>query len=127
MIFPKSYETLGGRAEADGIYGFKGKFDRKDGKMSFIINDIVSPRELEPIAVEKVHIRLSSSAPITKEGLEGLRRVLLENEGKTPVYLSIDGIEGEELQLKSTESVEYSHNLYTSVTSLDVVTKMWVN
>jgi len=127
VIFPKSYETLGGRAEADGIYGFKGKFDRKDGKMSFIINDIVSPRELEPIAVEKVHIRLSSSAPITKEGLEGLRRVLLENEGKTPVYLSIDGIEGEELQLKSTESVEYSHNLYTSVTSLDVVTKMWVN
>ncbi len=127
VIFPKSYEALSGRIEADGIYGFLGKFDRKDGKISFIINDIVSAKELKPIAVNRVHIKLKASAPITKEGLEELRKVLAENEGKTSVLLSIDGVEGEELQLRGTESVEYSHNLYTSLTALDVVLKVWVN
>ena len=127
VIFPKSYEALAGRIEADGIYGFLGKFDRKDGKISFIINDIVSAKDLKPIAVNRVHIKLKANAPVTKERLEELRKVMAENEGKTQVLLSIDGVEGEELQLRGTESVEYSHNLYTSLTALDVVLKVWVN
>ncbi len=127
VIFPKAYEALGGKTEMDGIYGFKGKFELKDGKVSFIISDIVSPKDLKPIAVEKVHIRLKKNAPVTKEGLDEMRHVLADNEGKTPVLISIDGIRGEELLLRGTDNVEYSHNLYTSLTSLDVVLKVWVN
>ena len=54
-------------------------------------------------------------------------KTLIQNEGKTPVYLSIEGIEGEELQLRSTDSVNYSRNLYNTLTQLDVVLKVWVN
>ncbi len=127
VIFSRAYETLGGKTEVDGIYGFKGKFDNKDGKLSFIINDIVSPHDLKPIAVESVHIMLKKDASITKENLGDLRQVLSDNEGKTAVLLSIEGIDGEELMLKATESIEYSHKLYTSLTSLGVVLKVWVN
>lgn len=127
VIFPKSYETLGGRTEVDGIYGFKGHFDRKDGKVSFIISDILSPRELQPEAVQRIHIRLKENTEISKSNLSELMKTLIQNEGKTPVYLSIEGIEGEELQLRSTDSVNYSRNLYNTLTQLDVVLKVWVN
>ncbi len=127
VIFPKSYEALGERTEVDSIYGFKGKFDQKDGKLSFIINDIVPPENLKPLAVELVHIKLRKEAAITKENLDELRRVMSLSEGRTPVSLSIEGIDGEELTLKGTESVEYSHKLYEDLTSLDCVLKVWIN
>ena len=127
VIFPKSYETLGGRTEIDGIYGFKGHFDRKDGKISYIISDVVSPRDLKPEAVERLHIRLKNDADISKEGLAELTKTIIQNEGRTPVFLSIDGVEGEELQLKSTDSVNYSRDLYQNLTQLDVVLKVWVS
>ncbi|MBQ0071883.1 MAG: DNA polymerase III subunit alpha, partial [Spirochaetales bacterium] len=127
VIFPKSYEVLQGRTEVDGIYGFIGKFEKRDDKLSFIINDVVSPQELKPEAVKRIHVRLHANAEITKDGLRDLMRLMMENEGNTPVTMSIDGIPGEELNLKSTSSLAYSRNLYNELKTLDVVEKVWVS
>ena len=52
---------------------------------------------------------------------------MTRNEGNVPVSLFIDGIDDEELKLKSINNLQYSQNLYNELSSLDVVEKVWVS
>ena len=126
-VFTKAYEKLEGRTEVDGIYGFIGKFEKREDNMSFIISDILPPSSLEPTAVTRLNIRLTASADISREGLRELLEIMTRNEGNVPVSLFIDGIDDEELKLKSINNLQYSQNLYNELSSLDVVEKVWVS
>ena len=95
--------------------------------MSFIISDILPPSSLEPTAVTRLNIRLTASADISREGLRELLEIMTRNEGNVPVSLFIDGIDDEELKLKSINNLQYSQNLYNELSSLDVVEKVWVS
>ena len=126
-VFTKVYEKIDGKTEVDGIYGFKGRFDKRDDKLSFVISDIVAPTELEPLAVQRVNIKIKASVDINRKALTGLMEVMIQNEGGVPVSLFISDLPEEELRLKSTSSVQYSQNLYNSLMELDVVEKVWVS
>ena len=126
-VFSKTYEKLEGKTEVDGIYGFKGRFDKRDDKLSFVISDIVAPSELEPVAVQRVNIRIKAEVEINRKTMKDLMEVMIQNEGSVPVSLFISDLPGEELKLKSTSSVQYSQNLYNSLHLLDIVEKVWVS
>ena len=126
-VFTKVYEKIEGKTEVDGIYGFKGRFDKRDDKLSFVISDIVAPTELEPLAVQRVNIKIKANVDINRKTLTSLMEVMIQNEGGVPVSLFISDLPEEELKLKSTSSVQYSQNLYNSLMELDVVEKVWVS
>ena len=128
VAFPKTFATLANKTEIDGIYGFLGTINKKDdGMLSFIIDDIVSPAELKPEAVSKVHIRLYSYAEITRKGMAELLSLMAKYEGDTAVSIEIADVLGEELQLKSTSYLNYTSTLLDELEELDVVEKAWVS
>lgn len=128
IAFPKVFEEVQNKTEIDGIYGFVGTINRKDdGTFSFAIDSIMSPQELKPEAVSKIHIRLSSYADISRAGLAELLSLMARFEGDTPTVMEIDGCSGEELQLKSTSFLNYTRTLLGELEELDVVEKAWVS
>lgn len=127
VCFPSTFAPLQDKVEVDGIYGFIGKFSMRSDKLSFTIQNIVSPYELKPEAVKKINIRLKSSLGFSRDTLKGLQRVFTTNEGTIPVSLLIDNNEREELQLKSTSYLDYSRGLLEELNSLEIVDKVWVN
>ena len=106
---------------------FKGRFDKRDDKLSFVVSDIVEPSELEPLAVQRFNIRIKANVEINRMTMKELMEVMIQNEGSVPVSLFISDIPGEELKLKSTSSVQYSQNLYNEIKALNVVEKAWVS
>ena len=100
---------------------------KDDGTFSFAIDNIMSPQELKPEAVSKIHIRLSSYADISRAGLAELLSLMARFEGDTPTVMEIDGCSGEELQLKSTSFLNYTRSLLGELEELDVVEKAWVS
>ncbi len=127
VIFSKAYELLQDKLNVDGIYGFIGSFKRREDKITFQIDDVVSPMELKPEAVQQVHIRLRSTADISRNGLGSLFNILASNTGDTQISFTIDGCHGEELIPRATNFVNYSRGLVVEFNSLDVVDKVWVS
>ncbi len=127
VAFPKVFELIQGKIEDDGIYGFIGTFKKKDEKLSFSIDQVVSPLELKPEMVQQIHIRLKDSAKISREGLSSLFSLLANNSGDTQVLLSISSCPGEELTPRSTFYLSYSRGVMAELNDLDIVDKAWVN
>jgi len=58
VAFPKVWKEYGESVRADGIYGFKGKFESRQDKLSFLLESVVDPQELEPEAIREAHVAL---------------------------------------------------------------------
>lgn len=58
VAFPKVWKDIEETVKSDNIYGFKGKFESRQDKLSFIIEKVVKPEELEPQAIREAHIAL---------------------------------------------------------------------
>lgn len=127
VAFPRIFESLEDKTEVDGIYGFVGCFKKKDEKISFSIEEIVSPKELRPEAVQDVHIRLKANVSITREGLGPLLNLLTRNSGDTKITLSIDGCPEEELVPSATYYINYSRGMMAELNDLDIVDMAWVS
>ena len=127
VAFPRVYEELQDKTEVDGIYGFIGSFKKRDDKISFVLDKIVSPTELKPEAVQEVHIKLKANTKISRDALSTLLNLLAENAGETRIVLSIDGCPGEELIPAPTYFVSYSRGMLAQINSLDIVDKAWVS
>ena len=80
VAFPKLYEQIMDTVEEDGIYGFMGAFDQKDkeAKLSFLIDKVVRPEELQPDAVQMIHISFKDFIP---DQVQAVARRLKESEG----------------------------------------------
>lgn len=127
VAFPRIYAEIEDSTETDGIYGFIGTFKKKDEKVSFAIDQIVSPKELKPEAVQEMHIRLKANADISREGLGNLFTVLAENEGDIRITLTIDGCPGETLMPSATYFISYTRQLLGQLNDMDIVDKAWVS
>lgn len=127
VAFPKIYESIQDKIEVDGIYGFIGTFKKRDDKISFAIDQVLSPKELKPEAVQKVHIRLKGNVEISRERLSPMMSILAANMGDTQLALTIDGSEGEELIPSSIHFISYSRGMLVELNDLDIVDKAWVS
>lgn len=88
-MFPKTFEQYRSILSADQIYGFTGKFDKRDDKFSFLIEKVLQdPNQLEPEAVSVCHIELSRDC-CTDQNLEALHDLCLENEGRLRLQLTL--------------------------------------
>ncbi len=58
VAFPKTWSDIGPNLKVDSIYGLNGKFERRQDKLSFIIDSIVDPDTLEPTTYKEAHILL---------------------------------------------------------------------
>ena len=88
VVFPKIYKDFEGTIKTDGIYGFKGKFESRQDKLSYIIEHIVEPEKLEPEAVREAHIALVKDL-CNQKILHDLRDICITYSGPCSVLLHI--------------------------------------
>ncbi len=126
VAFPKLYEQIMDTVEEDGIYGFMGAFDQKDkeAKLSFLIDKVVRPEELQPDAVQMIHISFKDFIP---DQVQAVARRLKESEGYTPVGLSLKKESGYELQAGAGYFVSYSRELMDDLRGMDIVDRAWIS
>jgi len=58
VAFPKTWKDQEGIVKTDSIYGFKGKFESRQDKLSFVLESVVDPNQLEPEAIREAHVVL---------------------------------------------------------------------
>lgn len=127
VAFPKVFDMVQDKIEVDGIYGFIGTFKKRDDKISFAIDQVMSPKELKTEAVQKVHIRLKGNADICHDSISSLIKLITLSNGNTPIAFTIAGIPAEELIPPPTCSISYSRGLLAELNDLDIVDKAWVS
>lgn len=58
VAFPKIWKECEAVVRPDGIYGFKGKLETRQDKVSYILESVVDPESLEPQALREAHMVL---------------------------------------------------------------------
>ena len=101
VAFPKVWKDIEETVKSDNIYGFKGKFESRQDKLSFIIEKIVKPEELEPQAIREAHIALVKEF-CNKSLLHELLDTCITYSG--PCSLSLHIIEEEQINEDHQES-----------------------
>lgn len=131
VIFPSEYERLDGKVAEDGVYGFVGKFDKKDDKLSFIVSDVMDPHDLKASRINTINILLKSNIVFNKSTLKILQDVLLSPfyaDGDVYVELYIDGIDGKGLKLSpSRYNYTYSTDLIEKLRNISIVESVWLS
>ncbi len=129
VAFPSIYASLRDTVAEDQVYGFRGTFTRKgeEGKLSFTIAEVCAPGDLKPEAISMVHIELGRRQSYHPDELRMLASKLQQHEGFTPISLTIDSMEDEELRAGGMYSVEYSKGLIADLEELPIVRKVWIS
>jgi DNA polymerase-3 subunit alpha len=69
VAFPKTWQQIASEIRVDSIYGITGRFEKKDGKLSFIVERVVHPADLEPEAIKEANLVLIEQL-CTKQALQ---------------------------------------------------------
>ncbi|HLW22644.1 MAG TPA: hypothetical protein VKZ39_05630, partial [Sphaerochaetaceae bacterium] len=124
------------------IFGFKGKFESRQDKLSFILESVVEPESLEPQALREAHmvlvknlctqtaLRAIVDTCITYQGNCSLSIHLLEDEAsEEEVSEENTDPTGEETVIKAGRefSVAYSEDFMASLREHQAVSDIWFN
>lgn len=142
VAFPKTWKECENRVRAEGIFGFKGKFESRQDKLSFILESVVEPESLEPQALREAHmvlvknlctqtaLRAIVDTCITYQGNCSLSIHLLEDEAsEEDVSEENTDPTGEETVIKAGRefSVAYSEDFMASLREHQAVSDIWFN
>ena len=100
VAFPKIWKECDGVVKNDGIYGFKGKFESRQGKNSFLLDAVVSPEDLEPQAIREAHIVLVKDL-CTQDAMRGILDTCITFRG--PCTLLIHVIDEQEETMENSD------------------------
>jgi DNA polymerase-3 subunit alpha len=98
VIFPTTWKEYEDTVKADKIYGFKGKFESRQDKISFITEAVVDPETLEPQAVREAHMVLVKNF-CTQTALREIVDTCITYRGPCSLFIHLleDAVETEEV------------------------------
>lgn len=141
VAFPKIWKECEDQVKADGIYGFKGKFETRQDKLSFLLDAVVDPGTLEPEAVREAHLALVKDL-CTQTCLRSILDTCITYKGGCSLFIHLradldESAEHAETTVTRNEetvvkagrefSVAYSEDLITALRELHAVTDIWFN
>ena len=143
VAFPKIWKDCESLVRADGIYGFKGRLEERQGKVSYVLESVVDPESLEPQAIREAHMVLVKDL-CTKATLRNIVDTCITFRGNCSltIHLIEDQNEIEEVLEESTEqknqgetviqagrefSVAYSNEFIESLREHQAVSDLWFN
>lgn len=142
VAFPKIWRESEGVVKADGIYGFKGKFETRQDKLSFLLDAIVDANTLEPEAIREAHLVLVKDL-CTQTSLRSVMDTCITYKGNCALLIHVlaDEEEAEELTeapavRKQEEtvikagrefSVGYSDDFISALREQQAVSDIWFN
>jgi DNA polymerase-3 subunit alpha len=142
VAFPKVWKECETLVRPDGIYGFKGKLETRQDKISYILESVVDPNSLEPQALKEAHMVLVKDlctqttlrnivdTCITYRGPCSLMIHLLEDNSvaEESVEESMEKQQAETMIRAGREfSVTYSDEFIASLREHQAVSDIWFN
>ncbi len=142
VAFPKIWNDNEAEIHTDGIYGFKGKFEERQDKVSFLLDAIVDPASLEPEAVREAHIVLVPPL-CTQPALRGIMDTCITYRGSCSLLIHL--LEDKEVGDESVEedpvtpkgetiikagrefAVGYSDDFIAAIRQHQAVSDIWFN
>ena len=91
VFFPKVWEELSSKIEADKVYAFRGRLDPKSEREepSFIVDSLEDPELLKNRAIQELHIQLDDGLK-EEQQIFNLKEFLFGNSGGCSVYFHIN-------------------------------------
>jgi DNA polymerase-3 subunit alpha len=145
VAFPKIWKECEEIIRADGIYGFKGRLEARQDKISFILESVVNPDSLEPQALREAHMVLVKDL-CTQKALRDIMDTCITYRGNCSLLIHLleesasqddnseDSTEGtskptEETMIQAGREfcVAYSEDFISSLREHQAVTDIWFN
>lgn len=137
VVFPDVWNKRSLDLRVDAIFGFKGKFERRQQRLSFVVEEIVEAESLEPNGVKEVHIELIKSL-CSDEVLRLILDTCITHKGNCSLYLHLIDEKRKENNNNGTPSkretlikagsdfnVAYSEKLIKELEELQAVSEIW--
>ena len=86
-FFPKTWESLKGKLQPDGIYAFKGKVDGSRDTPSLLVDSLEDIESLKTHSISSVHVQLK--AGLDAKEINSLKDILFGVQGNCYVYFHI--------------------------------------
>lgn len=139
VAFPDVWKDNEELVQVDGIYGFKGKFEMRQEKISFLIGAIVKPETLEPEAVREAHVVLVPALS-TQPALRGIMDTCITYRGNCSLLIHLledteeredvsENPQKDEVIIKAGRefSVGYSDEFIAAIRQHQAVSDIWFN
>lgn len=141
VAFPKLWKECDERVKVDGIYGFKGKFETRQDKLSFLLEDVVDPESLEPEAIREAHVVLVKDF-CTQTALRAILDTCITYRGNCSLLIHLIGHRNEAEEsfeaIESTQeetvikagrefSVGYDEDFMGALREQQAVSDIWFN
>ncbi|MBO7421420.1 MAG: DNA polymerase III subunit alpha, partial [Spirochaetaceae bacterium] len=88
-FFQRSWEKYASVLKIDGVFGFKGKIDLSRESPSFLVDEVVDPKDLQERSIKEIHIKLENGIK-TERDIMPLKNYLFEQEGNCAVYFHLE-------------------------------------
>jgi DNA polymerase-3 subunit alpha len=137
VIFPKAWENIDKEITVDSIYGFTGKFEMRNGDISYIIETITDPDSLEPAALKEAHVSLIKNL-CTQNEMRNIMDTCITYPGTMSLILHLQEDQIVEEQEESEEvkketiikasrdfSVTYSQEFISAMQEYKAVGEIW--
>jgi DNA polymerase-3 subunit alpha len=95
VIFPEVFKKYLPYLSNDEIIGIIGTVETRKGSPQIIVDEVKAPEDLDEQDVPEVHIRIEGDID-NEEDLYGLRAFLFERNGESPVFIHVNGHNGEQ-------------------------------
>ena len=124
-FFQKPWEKFAPVLKIDGVYGFKGKVDLSRDTPSFLVDDVIDPKDLQERSVREVHVKLENKIK-TDRDLQPLKNYLFEKSGNCKVYFHIEiGSKSYVVMANQQLAVPSDNEFLASVKELPFVETVW--
>lgn len=132
VIFPKLWKEVDIQLNVDSVWGFKGKFDKRNQQLSFIVDEVTPAESLESDAIKEVHIDLVAKL-CTPDTLRELMDISITHKGNCSLFLHLtEEKPGQDVQTKTQiiktgreYAVRYSDEFVKDIKEVSAVTDIW--
>ncbi|MFA5467714.1 MAG: DNA polymerase III subunit alpha [Sphaerochaetaceae bacterium] len=131
VAFPTVWQECADLVKVDAIFGFKGKFEERQGKISFIIESVRPPEELESETLREAHLVLIKPL-CTQSALRAIMDTCITYRGSCCLYIHLleeeNGGKKENIVQAGREfAVGHSEEFITAIKQHQAVSDIWFN
>ena len=119
LVFPKTFQNVGGLVKADAIVFIKGRISLREQEPKLIADDIIPLEEVKKRFTKSVSIGIVS-AGLEKDALDTIKGILSQYRGSIPVFITITTPDEKRINIQASDDfrVQPSDNLIKDLEEL---------
>jgi len=127
VFFPETWEKHKYRVQPDAVIGLIGSMDNRRGTGQILVEDVLSPKELDARETREVHLELQHGI-MDEEDLVAIRNLCMDHQGSCQVYLHLPELNnGGRRIIKASNQIRvaWSKDLASDLMELPCIREVW--